>query len=105
MYDYTENKGFKLRCVNHDVTFLGLKDYQMLFVLGCLIICLSSMSVGLASIFLMASFFRVINKRALQEKHISLSKPVLWIYWKFIPFRPLLPHLDGLKETQKVYRN
>ena len=105
MYDYTEQEGFKLRCIDHEVTFAGLKDYQMLLTIGSLALCLSNMIMGLFAVVSVICFFRWTNRMAFMQKHVTLTRPVLWLCWKIKPLSLVLPHLNGVRETQKVYRN
>ena len=105
MYDYTEQKGFRLRTVDHEIVFAGLKDYQMLLGAGSLIFCVSDVMLGFIFVIALFAFFRRSNKMALSQKHITLNSGFLLIIWRVPVVRHLFPHLSGIRETQKFYRN
>ncbi|MCB9228976.1 MAG: hypothetical protein H6618_05135 [Deltaproteobacteria bacterium] len=105
MYDYTEQEGFRLRCVDHEIVFAGLKDYQMLLGAGSLIFCVSDVMVGFVFVMLLFSFFQWSNTRALRQKHITLNQSFLKLVWR-VPFmQNLFPHLSGIRATQESYRS
>ena len=105
MYDYTDLPNFKLRLVDHDAEFMGLKDYQIFLVIGSLSFGLSDMTVGLVLVCIVSIFFRWCNRLAHQQKHVTLSKGFLLLCWKFGVMTLIFSHLKGIKETQQFYRS
>ena len=105
MYDYRDEELFDIPNIDHELEYVGIKYYQFPILASILIVGMKQLFYTLALVFVMVILFRWMNKRAKEEKHLTLHKKFLKVCWKIKPLSLVFSHINDLTPIQIRYRS